>query len=166
MSLKSWQEAGSICCRDRERGVRWEVELGSKPLVAGVMRALRFCVMESSMALRDVRRKSRSITVEKQNWGVSFGCTGTEGSLIISGRRRGGGGGGGFPTASESELWRLVHRIFATLSSGGYWKSLCILRLWCSVVISRVADRCWSLPLRSMFGYRPILLHAIWSRQA
>jgi hypothetical protein len=135
------------------------------------------------MALRDVRRKStrardllsedksrqsanecyipRSVTVEKQNWGVSFGCTGTGGSLIISGRRRGGGGGGGgFLTASESELWCLVHRIFATLSFGGYWKSLCLMRLWCTVVISRVADRCWSPPLRSMFGYRPILLHA------
>lgn len=32
--------------------------MGSKPLEAGVIRALRFCVIESSIALREVRKKS------------------------------------------------------------------------------------------------------------
>lgn len=40
------------------RGVRWEVECGSKPAEAGVRRALRFCVMESSIVPRERRRKS------------------------------------------------------------------------------------------------------------
>lgn len=40
------------------RGVRIEVEEGSKPVDAGVRRALRFCVMLSSIEERDIRRKS------------------------------------------------------------------------------------------------------------
>jgi hypothetical protein len=38
-----------------------EVELGSKPAAEGVMRALRFWVMLSSMEERDTRRKSTYI---------------------------------------------------------------------------------------------------------
>lgn len=34
------------------------VDVGSKPRCAGVSSALRFCVIESSMLLRDMRRKS------------------------------------------------------------------------------------------------------------
>lgn len=95
-----------------------------KPLAAGFMRALRFCVMESSTTPRDVLKKSdrrrayqqgsvkrnysldvpRSVTVEKQNWGVSLGCSGC--SLIVSGDR----GGGVVAAASASEPWRLDHR--------------------------------------------------------
>lgn len=37
---------------------RDDVEEGSKPRCAGVRRAFRFCVMESSIVLRDMRRKS------------------------------------------------------------------------------------------------------------
>lgn len=35
-----------------------EVEEGSKPAVEGVMSAFRFCVIESSIAALDIRRKS------------------------------------------------------------------------------------------------------------
>jgi len=42
-------------------GVRIEVEEGSKPVDAGVRRALRFCVMLSSIEERDIRRKSTDI---------------------------------------------------------------------------------------------------------
>lgn len=38
--------------------MRFDVEEGSKPAREGVMRALRFCVIESSMEDRDIRRKS------------------------------------------------------------------------------------------------------------
>jgi hypothetical protein len=41
-----------------DRGVRVVVEDGSKPDVEGVRRALRFCVILSSIELRDIRRKS------------------------------------------------------------------------------------------------------------
>lgn len=45
--------------RPAGRGVRrWEVEVGSNPAAAGVTRALRFWLMESSIALRDNLRKS------------------------------------------------------------------------------------------------------------
>jgi len=37
------------------------VEVGSKPEVEGVMRAFRFCVMLSSIAPRDIRRKSEKL---------------------------------------------------------------------------------------------------------
>jgi hypothetical protein len=36
-----------------------DVEDGSKPVTAGVMSALRFCVILSSMDARDMRRKSK-----------------------------------------------------------------------------------------------------------
>ncbi len=39
--------------------MRVDVELGSKPVEAGVRSALRFCVMLSSIEERDIRRKSR-----------------------------------------------------------------------------------------------------------
>lgn len=42
------------------RGERVEVENGSKPVSAGVSRALRFGVMLSSMEARDMRRKSEA----------------------------------------------------------------------------------------------------------
>jgi len=61
-SLNSRQEEEDI---DREligRGVRIEVEEGSKPVVEGVMRALRFWVMLSSMADLDIRRKSTYVS--------------------------------------------------------------------------------------------------------
>lgn len=41
-----------------DRGVRWEVDEGSKPFREGVTRALRFWVIESSMLDREVRRKA------------------------------------------------------------------------------------------------------------
>lgn len=34
------------------------MEDGSKPARAGVIRALRFCIIESSVATREIRRKS------------------------------------------------------------------------------------------------------------
>ncbi len=43
------------------RGVRIDVEEGSKPAVAGVSSALRFWVMLSSIAPRERRRKSRNL---------------------------------------------------------------------------------------------------------
>jgi len=42
----------------RGRGVRRDVEVGSKPAPAGAARALRFWTMESSMALLETRRNS------------------------------------------------------------------------------------------------------------
>jgi len=76
-------------------GLRVLVEEGSKPAVEGVRRALRFCVMLSSMEAREIRRKSAQgisfngtngekraewgfdvpfkTVVLKQNWGVSSG---------------------------------------------------------------------------------------------
>lgn len=38
--------------------MRWAVDVGSKPEEAGVRRALRFWVMESSIEARERRRKS------------------------------------------------------------------------------------------------------------
>lgn len=43
------------------RGVRIEVEDGSKPAVEGVIRALRFWVMLSSIDALDMRRKSAEV---------------------------------------------------------------------------------------------------------
>ena len=78
----------------RERGVRTVVEDGSKPVREGVRRALRFCVMLSSIAEREIRRKSgfRDVStsfyryieirlplrakVLKQNCGVNSGTFG------------------------------------------------------------------------------------------
>ena len=37
--------------------------MGSKPRCAGVSRAFRFCVMESSIVERDIRRKSVKVLV-------------------------------------------------------------------------------------------------------
>ena len=84
------------------RGDRVEVDEGSKPAAAGVIRALRFGVMLSSILARDMRRKSKakrlvflvaaqglergqplSATVEKQNCGVSLG--GGAGWAMMSG---------------------------------------------------------------------------------
>lgn len=45
----------------KDRGVRLDVELGSKPVRAGVTRALRFWVMESSIEARDSRKKSSRV---------------------------------------------------------------------------------------------------------
>jgi len=50
-----------------------EVLEGSKPAVDGVRRALRFCVILSSIVEREIRRKSLNATVEKQNCGVKLG---------------------------------------------------------------------------------------------
>lgn len=58
LCLNAWQEAGS---RGRLPGGgiwRAAVEEGSKRVLEGVMRALRFWVMESSIVPRDIRRKS------------------------------------------------------------------------------------------------------------
>lgn len=41
-----------------ERGLRRDVEDGSKGVCAGVCRAFRFCVIESSIVPRDMRKKS------------------------------------------------------------------------------------------------------------
>lgn len=53
-----------------------DVDPGSKPARDGVTRAFRFCVMESSIDDRDRRKKSRSVPVEKQNWGERRGNPG------------------------------------------------------------------------------------------
>lgn len=115
-ALKPWQ-AGASTSALPPRGMRDAVEVASKPLAAGVMSALRFCAMESSMEAREVRRKSaaarqlcvfiaaekaqnrdgsvsripRRVPVEKQSWGVSTGCE--EGALILCGSGPGGGAG-------------------------------------------------------------------------
>jgi len=57
---------GDLICRSA-------VDDASKPAVDGVMRALRFCVIESSMLLLDIRRKSRKAVSLKQNLGVRDG---------------------------------------------------------------------------------------------
>lgn len=116
LSLKVWQASGSIC-RDSGWGARWDVDEGSKPCLAGVARALRFWVIESSIELRDMRRKSGfanrdqqqegswlafpveylplSCVVEKQNCGVRLG--GTDGSVMtgVCLARAGAGARGG-----------------------------------------------------------------------
>jgi hypothetical protein len=73
----------------------------SKPSVDGVSKALRFCVMLSSIEARDTRRKSNyyielriyrasgdslplRATVEKQNCGVSVSDGGGEGWAIMA----------------------------------------------------------------------------------
>lgn len=56
MKLRHWPGGIRLeleVCRERE-----EVEVGSKPVAAGVTRALRLGVMLSSMLARDMRRKS------------------------------------------------------------------------------------------------------------
>ena len=61
--VKAWHvEAGS---RWRSMGdmERVAVEEGSKPRMAGVRRALRFCVIESSVVARERRRKSMGVQV-------------------------------------------------------------------------------------------------------
>lgn len=65
--------------------MRVEVDEGSKPSVEGVTSALRFCVIISSTEARDIRRKSLSATVEKQNCGVNV-CGNETGSAIVSRR--------------------------------------------------------------------------------
>ena len=57
--MKFLHEVSGMCLDLGPRGMRVEVEEGSKPVVEGVIRALRFCVMLSSIAPRDIRRKSR-----------------------------------------------------------------------------------------------------------
>lgn len=55
-------------------GVRMEVEEGvNRFVVEGVRRAFRFVLIESSIVLRETRRKSRSRRVLKQNDGVRCG---------------------------------------------------------------------------------------------
>jgi len=58
-----------------------DVEAGSNPAAEGVIRAFRFWVMLSSMEDREMRRKSRNATVEKQNCGVRLG--GGEASVMM-----------------------------------------------------------------------------------
>lgn len=67
------QEEAGIRREYEGRGLRVEVEVGSKPAVEGVKRALRFCVMLSSIEAREMRRKSFRARVLKQNCGVSGG---------------------------------------------------------------------------------------------
>ena len=54
--------------RDGARTCREDVEEGSKPSLAGVTRALRFWVMESSMEPRDNRRKSALGALIRTRW--------------------------------------------------------------------------------------------------
>jgi hypothetical protein len=56
--LKELQEEAGIRLLYGALGLRVLVEEGSKPAVEGVRRALRFCVMLSSMEARESRRKS------------------------------------------------------------------------------------------------------------
>lgn len=56
--MKARHEEEGICLGFEGRGARTDVEEGSKPAVAGVRRALRFCVIESSIEALDIRRKS------------------------------------------------------------------------------------------------------------
>ena len=100
------------------RSWREAVEEASQGMREGVMRALRFCTMESSIMPRETRRKSggggwlsvselelggggggdrpRSAVVLKQNWGVSLGWVGGCDILFfLSGVGGPGGAGGG-----------------------------------------------------------------------
>ena len=56
--MKALHEEGGICLGFGGRGARIDVDEGSKPVAAGVNRALRFCVIESSIEALDMRRKS------------------------------------------------------------------------------------------------------------
>jgi hypothetical protein len=56
--LKFEHDSGFICLLVA-LGPRCEVDLGSKPSLAGVISAFRFWVIESSIAALDIRRKSR-----------------------------------------------------------------------------------------------------------
>ncbi len=83
--MKDWQESWGIveCCGfglrvDVEEGLNWFGE-------EGVMSALRFVFILSSMRLRESRRNERSEFCEKQNCGVSLDG-GSGGWPIISGR--------------------------------------------------------------------------------
>jgi len=97
--LNVLQDDGDMRLESGVRGLRVDVDEGSKPSVDGVRRALRFCVMLSSIEARDIRRKSNyytkvsiygasgdslplKATVEKQNCGVSDG--GGEGWAIMA----------------------------------------------------------------------------------
>ncbi len=138
VSLKFRHDCASTF-RDRGRGARREVEEGSKPALEGVTRALMFWVMESSMALRESRRKSRTLrqpgavvgrlrrsgtplraVVEKQNWG--FSEAGEGGWLMISVGRR-----SGTLAASGCGAGLLDHRRPATLpDSRGFRVGSCL----------------------------------------
>ncbi len=56
--MKFLQDDEGIRLEFVERGLRTEVEEGSKPAAAGVRRAFRFCVILSSTEARDIRKKS------------------------------------------------------------------------------------------------------------
>ncbi len=56
--MKFWQEDGDRVLDFGLAGNRVEVEEGSKPVVEGVMSAFRFCVILSSIAALEIRRKS------------------------------------------------------------------------------------------------------------
>lgn len=53
----------SIGWRDRGREERCDVDVGSKPAAAGVIRALRFWLIESSTVALDILRKSAGLSV-------------------------------------------------------------------------------------------------------
>jgi len=61
------QEDWAIVLDFGPRGNLVKVDEGSKPAVEGVMSAFRFCVMLSSIAPLDIRKKSLKATVLKQN---------------------------------------------------------------------------------------------------
>lgn len=56
-----FEHDSEFICLPIARGLRCEVDLGSNPSLAGVTSAFRFCVMESSIAPLDIRRKSGGI---------------------------------------------------------------------------------------------------------
>lgn len=60
LSLKFEHDSGLICLLVA-RGPRCKVDLGSNPSLAGVISAFKFCVIESSIAPLDTRRKSTEI---------------------------------------------------------------------------------------------------------
>lgn len=74
--LKLWHACGSVGCLSTGRICRSDVVSGSHGFLEGVIKALRFCIIESSIMPRDSRRKSRSAVWLKQNCGVRFGRPG------------------------------------------------------------------------------------------
>jgi hypothetical protein len=58
--LKFEHDSGFICLLVA-RGPRCDVDLGSKPSLAGVISAFKFCVIESSIAPLDIRKKSAEL---------------------------------------------------------------------------------------------------------
>jgi hypothetical protein len=56
----------SIGLRPEGRSCRSVVDVGSKACAPGVTRALRFWLMVSSTAAREVRRKSRGLEYERE----------------------------------------------------------------------------------------------------